>query len=82
MAEIPPTGRVPMVLLEQVTDAQKSKTLLIPSHWSVLGRLMVCVDEVILLATSSGQESARKIIVGICTPVVSPELFRNRGAYV
>lgn len=71
-----------VLLLAQVTDAQKGKTLLIVGQMEALGRLMMCVDEVILLATSSGQERARKIMVGICTPVVSPELIRNRGAYV
>lgn len=71
-----------VLLLEQVTDAQNGKTLLIPGSLKVLGILMMCVHEVILLATSSGQEGARKIIVGICRPVVSPEPIRNRGAYV
>lgn len=52
MAEIPPTGSV-VLLLEQLSDAQKGKTLLILGHWSVLGRLIMCVDEVILVATSS-----------------------------
>lgn len=69
-------------LLEQVTAAQRGKTLLISGHRRSLGRLMMCVDEVILLATSSGQESTRKVIVGNCTPVVSPEPIRSRGAYV